>query len=81
MKLQFLQDGPQRLVEGLGVLGLRMQGLLYSPAGDQQLDAPVPVFYLGLDGKGYWRRDGVPAVDDRMFTQQDDLAVSRSQSG
>ena len=64
------------LLEGAALLRRLRQLVLHAPAWNQQFDAPVTVFDNRANGEGNGTADGMPAVHDGVFAEQDDLAVA-----
>ena len=73
---EFVQYHPGGPFERTAILGIAGQLVLHAPARDDQVDPLVAVLDHRVHRNGNGRADGMTAIDDSVFTQQNDLAIA-----
>ena len=79
--MQVIENDTGGALERAALVRVARETVLDVPARDQEVNALVAVFDERLDGDWNRRRDGMPAVDDCVLPQQDDLAVAHAHLG
>src|SRR5690606_15713117 len=70
---ELVEHDAGRPLERAPIRGIAREAILDAPARNQEVNALVAILDERLDRQRYRRRDRVPAVDDGMLAEQDDL--------